>query len=462
MMRGFAIHPRRIMSTKAFDVFLSYNSQDEPHVRSLYAALTSRGIQPWFDKEHLLPGDDWQTHLERAIKNACAFAVCISGHSLGPWQNQEVKAGINLAVKKNRRVIPVMLPSAPKKPKQPLFLGNWHQADLRTFAETELDRLVQGIKGRESPHDPPVPPNPSTTNPFLFGCPATGPHFFGREKLCRRFQNVMDRNESISLVGDALSGKSSLMAAWEQQAQRSGRMVKLLNGNQVEGDSYTDFIRAIVGHCDSTWTIERAVTELEHWTNQVSKPLRPVILIDAAEQALRQLPHRFFERMRGLVERQRLSLITASRIPLADIELRDGKTSPLAPVLQQEMIGLLDEHAAQHLCQQGSALFKQKDEELIHLWAGKHPYHLNTLGHALWQIRQEGQDTEEALHKYQRNAKVHLDKCWKSLSHREQEIMTTVLKTGQNHSSHSLHDRGLLDQGQPFGEVVRWWWGERA
>jgi hypothetical protein len=48
-------------------VFLCHASTDKPKVRELYRYLRRRGINPWFDEEHLVGGQDWQVEIPKAL-----------------------------------------------------------------------------------------------------------------------------------------------------------------------------------------------------------------------------------------------------------------------------------------------------------------------------------------------------------------------------------------------------------
>ena len=50
-------------------VFLCHSSQDKPIVRELYQRLNAEGwIDPWLDEEKLLPGQDWDLEIEKAVE----------------------------------------------------------------------------------------------------------------------------------------------------------------------------------------------------------------------------------------------------------------------------------------------------------------------------------------------------------------------------------------------------------
>ena len=64
-------------------VFLCHASQDKPVVRGLYQKLLAEGwMDPWLDEEQLLPGQDWDMEIEKAVEAADAVIVCLSNNSV--------------------------------------------------------------------------------------------------------------------------------------------------------------------------------------------------------------------------------------------------------------------------------------------------------------------------------------------------------------------------------------------
>ncbi|MBE7555251.1 MAG: toll/interleukin-1 receptor domain-containing protein [Anaerolineales bacterium] len=63
-------------------VFISYGHEDVEAARRLYQELKAeKGIEPWFDKENLLPGMKWEPAIRKAIREADFFIVLLSKNS---------------------------------------------------------------------------------------------------------------------------------------------------------------------------------------------------------------------------------------------------------------------------------------------------------------------------------------------------------------------------------------------
>jgi hypothetical protein len=117
----------------AFDVFLSHNGNDKPQVRALKQLLSEqeKPLRSWLDEDELRPGIHWQPLLEEGIRSSESVAALIGSDGLGPWEDEEMQAALNLAVRDKRPLIPVLLPGCLTKPELPLFLANRTWVDLR-------------------------------------------------------------------------------------------------------------------------------------------------------------------------------------------------------------------------------------------------------------------------------------------------------------------------------------------
>jgi hypothetical protein len=64
------------------NIFISYGREDEKTVEEIYDSLTSEGHSIWMDRKKLLPGQDWKTEIEKAIRNSDIFLACLSTNSV--------------------------------------------------------------------------------------------------------------------------------------------------------------------------------------------------------------------------------------------------------------------------------------------------------------------------------------------------------------------------------------------
>jgi TIR domain-containing protein/WD40 domain-containing protein len=138
-----------------FDVFLSHSSRDKLAVRQLKAMVVKHELAVWLDEDQLQPGIPWQPLLERGIKSSRSVAVLIGNDGVAPWENEEMQAALQLAVRDGRPVIPVLLPGSTRAPELPLFLASRTWVDLRDgWTEEGMAKLIWGITGRKPRSSP--------------------------------------------------------------------------------------------------------------------------------------------------------------------------------------------------------------------------------------------------------------------------------------------------------------------
>jgi TIR domain len=128
-----------------FDVFLCYNRHDTPAVRELARQLREWGLRPWLDERQLRPGTPWQQTLEGVIASIPAVAVIV-GSEVGPWQEQEVVAFLRQSVRRQRIIVPVLLPGADRNA-IPTFLDGLTWVDLAASEPDPINQLAWGILG---------------------------------------------------------------------------------------------------------------------------------------------------------------------------------------------------------------------------------------------------------------------------------------------------------------------------
>src|SRR5512135_1471608 len=172
------------MSTTGFryHVFLSYNSDDGPAVEELAVRLRRAGIEPWLDEWNLIPGQECQPAMERALADSATCAVFIGPKGLGPWQEEEMRAAIDRRVGERGdrfRVIPVLLPGTerPERGKLPVFLTATTWVEFRRSLDDAeaFRRLVCGIRGEEPGPGPVLPiSDPTPPVPDESACPYRG------------------------------------------------------------------------------------------------------------------------------------------------------------------------------------------------------------------------------------------------------------------------------------------------
>lgn len=125
-------------------VFLCHAREDKADVRQLHKRLRSEGIEPWFDEESLLPGQDWHREIQGAIQTTDVVLVCLSQRSVSKvgYMQREMRFALDKAEEQPEGtifIIPVRLEDCTV----PDRLRTWQWVDL--FEEEGYDRLIRAL-----------------------------------------------------------------------------------------------------------------------------------------------------------------------------------------------------------------------------------------------------------------------------------------------------------------------------
>jgi hypothetical protein len=79
-------------------VFISYAREDSNAAKRLYEDLKKANLNPWLDKESILPGQNWENEIRKAIKNSTYFIALLSSNSVDKrgFVQKEFKFGLEV------------------------------------------------------------------------------------------------------------------------------------------------------------------------------------------------------------------------------------------------------------------------------------------------------------------------------------------------------------------------------
>lgn len=92
------------------DVYLSYPRSDAARARQMSQAMRREGLSVWLD-DRVLPAEDWETTLAKAVHDARSF-VFLAGPHRSEWQDFEVREATRAALTGDKPIIPVLLAGA--------------------------------------------------------------------------------------------------------------------------------------------------------------------------------------------------------------------------------------------------------------------------------------------------------------------------------------------------------------
>ena len=141
-----------IGAKRQMQVFLCHSSQDKPLVRELYKRLSKDGFSVWLDEMSLLPGQDWELGIQKAVRESDVVLVCLSNRSVTKegYVQKELRYVLDIATEKTEGtvfVIPIRLDEC----EVPRRIRSWQYLDY--FPDDSKDlaygRLKKSLSIRE-------------------------------------------------------------------------------------------------------------------------------------------------------------------------------------------------------------------------------------------------------------------------------------------------------------------------
>jgi len=125
-------------------VFLCYARVDSAAVHTLYNRLRRYGIDTWLDREKLLPGQDWEYEISKAVREADLVIICLSKRfNREGFQQKEVRLALDIAKEKPDGGI-FIIPARLEKCDPPESLRRWQRVDL--FKAGGYQRLMHTLR----------------------------------------------------------------------------------------------------------------------------------------------------------------------------------------------------------------------------------------------------------------------------------------------------------------------------
>ncbi len=145
-------------------IFISYARVDAEPVAEIYQRLLDAGFDPWIDTEHLLPGVRWRETIEKALREADFFLLCLSAQSKDRrgFIQKEIKTALDLWEEKlhdDIYFIPLRLEDC-ELPDQvsEIQCVNWFESGAWERLEKALRIQAEKLSGNRPPK--PQPPSP--------------------------------------------------------------------------------------------------------------------------------------------------------------------------------------------------------------------------------------------------------------------------------------------------------------
>ena len=134
---------------RSLKVFLVHASSDRSQVRALYSRLTNDGIDAWLDAEKLLPGQDWEIEIPKALHASDVVIVCLSRNSIDKagYVQKEIKFALDKSLEQSEGTI-FLVPLRLEECDVPKSLMRWQWVDL--FDKQGYEKLIRTLRLRAS------------------------------------------------------------------------------------------------------------------------------------------------------------------------------------------------------------------------------------------------------------------------------------------------------------------------
>ena len=224
-------------------VFLCHASGDKPSVRDLYKRLLAEGVNPWLDKEKLLPGQDWRLEIPKAVRDVDVVVVCLSKKSITKegYVQKEIKFALDIAEEKPEGTI-FLIPARLEDCTVPDRLSRWHWVDL--YEDNGFIMLLRSLKLRADAVGATVEPtsyidSDKETDQRLEHLYTEGLAAFYTEdwdKACQCFQSILSERPNHKKANEKLG---------EAEQQRNLTKLYKQGIDAIQGDDWESAIQIL-------------------------------------------------------------------------------------------------------------------------------------------------------------------------------------------------------------------------
>ncbi len=134
-------------ASRPLKIFLCHSSGDKPEVEKLYEYFSQQGADPWLDSEKLLPGQDWNYEINKALDNSDVILLCLSKKSVDKegYVQKEIRLALDRALEMPEGRI-FLIPGKLQECELPRRLQSYQWVDL--FTEKGMEKLVKSLNLR--------------------------------------------------------------------------------------------------------------------------------------------------------------------------------------------------------------------------------------------------------------------------------------------------------------------------
>jgi len=133
-------------TNRTLKVFLCHAHSDKDAVKALYDRLVEDGVDAWLDKEKLLPGQNWRTEIQKAVRGADVVVVCHSKEfNQTGFRQREVRWALDTAREQPQEAI-FIIPARLEECDVLESLREWQWVNL--YEDNGYERLMRSLQTR--------------------------------------------------------------------------------------------------------------------------------------------------------------------------------------------------------------------------------------------------------------------------------------------------------------------------
>jgi hypothetical protein len=132
---------------KALKIFLCHALEDKDRVFDLYQKLKKRGAAPWLDSEEILPGQEWNFEINKALDESDVILLCLSKRSVGKegYVQREIRIALDRALEMPEGRV-FLIPVRLEECSLPQRIISYQWVDL--FVPGGMEKLIKSLNLR--------------------------------------------------------------------------------------------------------------------------------------------------------------------------------------------------------------------------------------------------------------------------------------------------------------------------
>lgn len=134
---------------KPLKIFLCHSSGDKAEVKNLYNLFVERGANPWLDTEKILPGQDWNFEINKALDDSDVILLCLSKKSVDKegYVQKEIRLALDRALEMPEGRI-FLIPVRLEECELPYKIRTYQWVDI--YTADGMDKLIKSLNLRAS------------------------------------------------------------------------------------------------------------------------------------------------------------------------------------------------------------------------------------------------------------------------------------------------------------------------